>query len=148
MTGWRIGWIEGPASIGQKVENLIQYSTSGVAEFMQSAALVALEEGDEFAERVIDDARAGLKVVSEGLAATGRCGFARPQGAFYAFFSIDGEPDTDRLGLRLVDEAGIGLAPGSAFGPEGAGFMRLCFVRRREGLQDAMNRLNAWIARR
>ncbi|MCB1478893.1 MAG: pyridoxal phosphate-dependent aminotransferase [Tepidamorphaceae bacterium] len=148
MTGWRIGWIEAPEAIGIKLENLIQYSTSGVAGFMQRAALTALQEGDEFAESVIADARRGREIVSEGLKKSGRCRFTEPDGAFYAFFGIEGEPDTDRLGLRLVDEAGIGIAPGRAFGPEGAGYMRLCFVRRPSGLGEAMNRLNAWLTQR
>ena len=148
MTGWRIGWIEAPESIGIKLENLIQYSTSGVAAFMQQAALAAMQEGDEFAESVISDACRGRAIVSEGLRKSGRCRFAEPDGAFYAFFGIDGEPDTDKLGLRLVDEAGIGIAPGRAFGPEGAGYMRMCFVRRPAGLSDAMSRLNLWLAKR
>ncbi|MFN0262453.1 pyridoxal phosphate-dependent aminotransferase [Tepidamorphus sp. 3E244] len=146
MTGWRIGWIEGPESIGLETENIIQYSISGVASFMQTAAITALHEGDEFAEGVIADARAGRQIVSEGLAQSGRCRFAEPEGAFYSFFAIDGFKDTDKLGLRLVDEAGIGIAPGSAFGVEGKGFLRICFVRRRDGLREAMDRLNRWIA--
>ncbi|MCC0015761.1 MAG: pyridoxal phosphate-dependent aminotransferase [Rhodobiaceae bacterium] len=147
MTGWRLGWIEAPETIGVKIENLVQYSTSGVPAFLQSAAETALRQGDAFAEQVIGDARRGREIISAGLAQSGRCRFAPPDGAFYAFFAIDGEPDTDRLGLRLVDEAGIGMAPGRAFGEHGAGYMRLCFVRRPQGLQDAMRRLNAWLAR-
>ncbi len=48
MTGWRVGWIVAPPELGQVLENLIQYSTSGVAQFMQRGAVVALDQGDEF----------------------------------------------------------------------------------------------------
>ena len=48
MTGWRMGWIAAHPSLGQVVENLIQYSTSGVAQFMQRAGVVALEQGEDF----------------------------------------------------------------------------------------------------
>jgi aspartate/methionine/tyrosine aminotransferase len=71
--------------------------------------------------------------------------FAWPEGAFYLFFSIDGEADTARLGLRLVDEANIGLAPGTAFGPGGEQFMRICFARRADDLAEAARRLIAWL---
>jgi aspartate/methionine/tyrosine aminotransferase len=53
MTGWRIGWLEAPVELAQMVENLIQYSTSGVAAFMQRAAIVALNEGDAFIDEQI-----------------------------------------------------------------------------------------------
>lgn len=48
MTGWRVGWLVAPPAIGQVIENLIQYSTSGVAQFMQRGAVAALDHGDGF----------------------------------------------------------------------------------------------------
>jgi len=54
---------------------------------------------------------------------------------------FDGEPDARRLALRLVDEANVGLAPGTAFGSGGERFMRLCFARSAEQLAIAMERL-------
>ncbi len=147
MTGWRIGWIEAPAALGQVVENLIQYSTSGVAAFMQRGAIAALERGDGFTDHLIRQARVGRDIVSEALVASGRARYAPPKGAFYAFFGIDGAPDTDQLGLTLVDEANIGLAPGRAFGAAGKGFMRLCFLRSEATLRDAASRLSDWLAR-
>lgn len=145
MTGWRIGWIEAPAALGQTIENLVQYSTSGVAAFMQRAAIVALDRGDDFANHLIAMARRGREIVCDGLRSTGRARFAAPDGAFYLFFGIDGEPDTDRLGLKLVDEANIGLAPGRAFGDAGGGFLRLCFLRSDQQLTEAVDRLVAWV---
>jgi aspartate/methionine/tyrosine aminotransferase len=145
MTGWRIGWIEAPASLGQVIENLVQYSTSGVAAFMQRAAIAGLTQGDEFIAYQVERAHRGRDIVCDTLAATGRVRFARPAGAFYLFFSIDGETDVARLGLRLVDEANVGLAPGTAFGPGGEGFMRLCFARGAESLTEAAERLAGWL---
>ena len=71
-----------------------------------------------------------------------------PKGAFYLFFGIDGEPDTGRLGLRLVDEANIGLAPGDAFGPAGRGYLRFCFARSPESVAEAARRLVTWLEKR
>jgi aspartate/methionine/tyrosine aminotransferase len=147
MTGWRIGWLEAPAALGPVVENLIQYSTSGVATFLQRAAVVALEEGEDFVRLQIDRARIGRDLVVAALVGTGRVRLATPAGAFYLFFGIDGITDTRRLGLRLVDEANVGLAPGTAFGPGGEAFLRFCFARGEDQLREAADRLVAWIGR-
>ena len=147
MTGWRIGWLSAPPILGQAIENLIQYSTSGVAVFMQRAATVALDEGDDFLRFQVARAHAGRDIVCGGLAATGRARFAEPDGSFYLFFAIDGESDTRRLALRLVDEANVGVAPGSTFGEAGAGYVRLCFARDAGQIRTATERLADWIAR-
>jgi aspartate/methionine/tyrosine aminotransferase len=141
MTGWRIGWIAAHPALGQHVENLIQYATSGVAQFMQRAAVVALDRGDEFIAYQVARARASRDVACEVLARNGRCTFAVPSGAFYLLFAVDGETDSRRLAFRLIDEAAVGLAPGSAFGPGGEGFLRLCFARAPEQVADAADRI-------
>ena len=148
MTGWRIGWLSAPPALGATIENLVQYSTSGVAVFMQRAATVALDEGDAFIDRQVERGRIGRDIAVDGLRATGKVRFAEPEGAFYLFFSVDGESDTRRLGLRLVDEAGVGVAPGSSFGEAGAGFMRLCFLRDAGQVRTGIERLAAWISGR
>ena len=73
--------------------------------------------------------------------------FAMPDGGFYVFFEVEGESDSRSLALRLVDEAGIGLAPGVAFGDPGASFMRLCFARDPIQLEEAASRLTRWLRR-
>ncbi len=147
MTGWRIGWISAHPSLGQVIENLIQYSTSGVAPFVQRAAVAALERGESFFAHLLDRTRRGRKIVCEGLAATGRCRFVAPDGAFYLFFQVEDETDTRHLALRLVDEAKVGLAPGTAFGRGGEPFLRLCFARDSNQLATALDRLSAILSR-
>jgi aspartate/methionine/tyrosine aminotransferase len=147
MTGWRIGWIVAHPSLGQVVENMIQYATSGVAQFMQRGAVTALERGEGFVAHTIERARRGRDVCCKALAATGRVRSAEPQGAFYLFFSVDGEADTRRLAMRLIDEANVGLAPGLAFGAGGERFMRLCFARDAGQLEAAVGRVAAAISR-
>ena len=141
MTGWRIGWLKAPPSLGQVVENLIQYSTSGVAAFMQRAAVAALERGEGFVAHQIARARAGKDILSEALADNARCRFAAPNGAFYLFFRVDGETDSRRLALRLIDQIAVGLAPGSALGSGGREFLRACFARKSEDVEVAAQRL-------
>ena len=85
--------------------------------------------------------------MTEGLAATGRVELATPEGAFYLFPRILGHDDSRALAFRLIDEAGIGAAPGYAFGPGGEGRLRLCFARAPEQVREATRRLSAWLGR-
>ena len=147
MTGWRIGWLYAPPELGQTIENLIQYNSSGVAVFMQRAGVVALEQGEAFADQQVARAHAGRDLVCDRLAPLNRIRFARPEGAFYLLFGIEGEEDTDALALRLIDEANVGLAPGTAFGQGGETFLRLCFARSSDSLSEAMDRLVHWVER-
>src|SRR2546421_952573 len=141
MTGWLIGWIAAHPKLGQVIENMIQDSTSGVAQFMQRAAVTAIERGESFVMHLIERARRGRDISCDVLAATGRVRFARPEGAFYLFFNVDGEIDTRRLVMRLIDEANVGMAPGTAFGTGGEKFLRLCFARNPEQLETAVRRV-------
>lgn len=145
MTGWRIGWLQAPAGLGQVIENLIQYNTSGVAPFMQRGAIAALNDGDAFVETQVQRARDGLEIVRSALAPYNSVRFVAPAGAFYAFFGVDGVTDSSSAALRLVDEANIGLAPGTAFGKGGDRYFRLCFLRSPDQLREAMHRLTTWI---
>ena len=87
-------------------------------------------------------------MVVEALAATNRVDIAMPDGAFYMFFAIDGMPDSRAAAFALVDEAGVGLAPGTAFGPGGERFLRLCFNRDLDQIADAAGRIAEWISGR
>jgi aspartate/methionine/tyrosine aminotransferase len=147
MTGWRIGWIAAHPSLGQVIENMIQYATSGVAQFMQRAAVTAIERGESFVTHLIERARRGREISCTALAATGRVRFAQPDGAFYLFFMVDGETDTRRLVMRLIDEANVGLAPGTAFGAGGERFVRLCFARNAEQLEAAVGRIASVVSK-
>src|SRR6185295_15423275 len=148
MTGWRIGWIVAHPSLGQVIENMIQYATSGVAQFTQRAAVTALERGEGFVAHLIERARRGREIACDVLGATGRCRFVPPAGAFYLFFTVDGETDTRRLVMRLIDEANVGMAPGTAFGVGGEHFLRLCFARNAEQLEAAVGRIAEVLSRR
>ncbi|PVB63196.1 aspartate aminotransferase [Labrenzia sp. 011] len=145
MTGWRVGWISAPAVLGQVIENLIQYSTSGVPSFSQWGAVAALTEGRDFLGEQVARAARGRECVLSGLKGLNRVKVLPPQGAFYLFFSIDGVTDTRRFALDLVHQTGVGLAPGTAFGPGGENYLRLCFARREDHLQEAVRRISAWL---
>ncbi|TVR10578.1 MAG: aminotransferase class I/II-fold pyridoxal phosphate-dependent enzyme [Salinarimonadaceae bacterium] len=140
MTGWRIGWIEAPAALGQTIENLVQYSSSGVPVFVQRAAITALEHGESFVAHQIARARRGREIVYDALAGIPGLVAPKPPGALYAFFALPGR-DARATAFRLIDEAGVGLAPGGAFGDNARDCLRLCFARKAEDLEETMRRL-------
>ncbi|WP_105384892.1 pyridoxal phosphate-dependent aminotransferase [Neorhizobium alkalisoli] len=148
MTGWRVGWMVAPAEIGQTLTNLIQYSTSGVAQFMQKGAIAALDEGDDFVRTNIERARRSRDILCDALIATNRVETRKPDGALYAFLKIDGVADSRDEAFRIVDKTGVGMAPGTAFGPGGQGFMRACYLRDPLQIEDAAERLSDYIRSR
>lgn len=147
MTGWRIGWLRTHPSLERTFENLVQYSSSGVAGFLQRGAIAALDEGDAFLASQITQAQAARDLICKKLQETGRVRFSVPPGAFYLFFAIDGMKDSTQAAFDIVDKALVGLAPGIAFGKAGEGHLRLCFHRRLDHIEEAANRLAEWIRR-
>jgi len=143
MTGWRMGWVVASKQLGQVYENLIQYNTSGVPTFLQYGAVAALEKGDAFLAETVTRCAKGRDMVTETFARLPRVRYAPPKGAFYAFFSVDGEPDARKLAFKLVDRANVGLAPGTAFGVGAPNFLRLCFAASLDRLGEGLNRIEA-----
>lgn len=146
MTGWRVGWIVAHESLGQIIENLIQYSTSGVAQFLQRGATIALNEGDSVIRRNYDKAAKARDLLCDTLIATNRVETLKPDGAIYAFLKIDGITDSRKAAFDIVDRTNVGLAPGSAFGAGGTEFFRACFLRDLAIVGKAAERLADYIA--
>jgi aspartate/methionine/tyrosine aminotransferase len=147
MTGWRVGWLLCPADVGPTIQNLIQYSTSGVAQFMQRGAVAALDLGDEFIQRNVERARLSRDILFDALLSTNRVEASRPPGAFYAFLKIDGVADSRQAAFDIVDATSVGLAPGSAFGPAAQSFLRACFLRDPAQIGEGAERLYNYIMR-
>jgi len=141
MTGWRQGWLIHPASLGPVIGNLIEYNTSGGQSFLQLACLAAMTEGEPFVESLVARCSQAAELVYQGLAAFPRVSLARPAGAFYSFFRVEGVDDSLAFAKRLLTETGVGLAPGAAFGPGGEGHLRLCFAGAPDRLGKALERL-------
>jgi len=147
MTGWRVGWMVVPESLIKDLEKLIEYNFSCIFEPIQKAAVVALEHGEksvnELRQRLVDSRRL-LETQMKALP-----GIETPnaQGAMYLFFKIQGFEDSMQLAKRLVNEVGLGLAPGVAFGEEGEGWLRWCHaVSDDTTLLEGIARLKQFIA--
>ncbi|MDH3380937.1 MAG: pyridoxal phosphate-dependent aminotransferase, partial [Gammaproteobacteria bacterium] len=100
MTGWRVGWTVIPKGLGQVYENLVQYNTSGTAEFLQRGCVAAIDHGDNFLAEQVARCSAGRELVCDALLELSNVRIVKPKGAFYLFFRVDGEPDSVNLTKR------------------------------------------------
>jgi aspartate/methionine/tyrosine aminotransferase len=148
MTGWRLGWIVAPPALMPDLGKLIEYNTSCSPVFVQRAGVVAIRDGEPTVLHTLGRFRSARDLLLRELATISGVEAVPPQGAMYAFFRIAGMTDSLAFCKRLVRDAHLGLAPGSAFGPEGEGFVRWCFAASHGRLQDGVERLRKFIARR
>ena len=146
MTGWRLGWIIYPEGATTAFEKLIQFNTSGGLVFLQHGAIAALEQGDAFVESFVAHCRAGREVAARRLARMQRLRVVPAAGSFYAMFEIAGVTDTPQFCKRAVREAGIGMAPGTAFGAGSERHVRMCIAKTTGLLEAAMDRLEDYLA--
>jgi aspartate/methionine/tyrosine aminotransferase len=141
MTGWRLGWLVVPAPLSADLAKLIEYNTSCAPVFVQRAAVVAVRDGEPVIARTLQRFRAARDFLVRELNAIPGVEAALPSGAMYAFFRVAGMTDSLEFCKRLVHDAGLGLAPGAAFGPDGEGYVRWCFASGLDRLAEGIARL-------
>jgi len=145
MTGWRLGWLVVPPTLAADLAKLIEYNTSCAPVFVQRAGIAALNQGEAQVRRSLERLRRAREFLLAELASVPGVAAAAPDGAMYAFLRVEGAADSLEFCKRLVRETGLGLAPGSAFGPEGEGYVRWCFAASEPRLADGVARLRAML---
>ena len=146
MTGWRLGWLVVPQGLSADLGKLIEYNTSCAPVFVQRAGIAALKDGEPVIAATRERFRHCRDFLVGELRKTNRIEVALPPGTMYAFFKVDGVGDSLAFCKKLVRDHGLGLAPGSAFGPEGEGFVRWCFAASDERLAEGVKRLRRALA--
>jgi len=146
MTGWRIGWLAGPQHVVDAASALQSQSTSNVCTFAQYGALAALQGSRDCVHEMAARFTERRTLLSEGLRAIDGLKLLPPEGAFYAF------PDVSAWGLdsmtlcrRLLDEVGLAVVPGVAFGDDRC--IRLSCAASPATLQDGLQRLASFLGR-
>ena len=147
MTGWRLGWIVAPAALMDDLGKLVEYNTSCAPAFVQQAGVTAVQQGERFAHELSGELRGARDHLVQALAALPGVDVKAPPGAMYLFFSLPGAARSLELCKALVREVGLGLAPGSAFGPEGEGFVRWCYACDPHRLDAGVERLQRFLGR-
>lgn len=145
MTGWRIGYAGGPKEIIGAMKKIQSQSTSNPCSIAQKAAVAALTGGHESVQKMVDAFKERHQFVSERLDGMSGVEVIPADGTFYIFPNVQqiiekrGFANDIEFADRLLQEQGVALVPGSAFGNEGC--IRISFATSMEILQDAMNRL-------
>ena len=148
MTGWRLGWLVMPAAMTPSIGKLIEFNTSCAPVFAQRAAAAALLHNQDITPRVVAHLKRCRDTLVPLLKTLPGVQVAPARGGMYAFFRLEGHPDSLQTAKRLVAEAGLGLAPGEAFAPEAAGWLRWCFASKDLGrLAQGVGRLKDWLAK-
>jgi aspartate aminotransferase len=143
MTGWRLGFGIMPEPLAERVGLLLTHSIGCTATFTQLAGLAALTGPQEPVEVVLAEYQRRRDVLIPGLNKIQGIQCRTPQGAFYAFPNVTAFGKTsDWLASYLLEEAGVAVLPGTAFGPGGEGYLRLCFANSMDNIQTALG----WIA--
>jgi aspartate aminotransferase len=147
MTGWRLGWLVLPDSIGRVVGDSNELFISHAPTFVQVAATAALAEGEATLAVMLEHYEANRELCMSALSAMPRVTVPRPEGAFYVFPRIDGLEDSAAFCRELLLAERVGLAPGAAFGTGGEGSVRLCYAGERQWLEDGFERLERFLTK-
>jgi aspartate/methionine/tyrosine aminotransferase len=145
MTGWRMGWMVLPRSLVDSMGVVIEYNTSCAPDFVQSGAIAALNDGEPHIAALRTELAAAKDQVVGALRALPDVQAPEPEGGMYAFFKIEGRGSSIELAKDMIARSALGLAPGSAFGPEGEGWLRWCFANRPEKNAEGLARLAAYL---
>ena len=148
MTGWRLGWLVMLADMTEHMGKLIEFNTSCASGFVQRAGVAAMHGAAGVVPGVVAQMQACRDRLFAELSTIPGLELAVPDGGMYAFFSLPGHTDDVLTAKRLVAEAGLGLAPGSAFAPEAQGWLRWCFASKDQPrLGEGASRLRRWLGK-
>jgi aspartate/methionine/tyrosine aminotransferase len=147
MTGWRLGYGVMPPDLAEHVTRLMVNSASCTASFVQLAGIAALQGDQTPVATMVAEFKRRRDLIVDGLNALPGVSCTRPRGAFYAFPNITrtGRPSAE-VAERLLQEAGVAVLSGTAFGEHGEGYLRLSYANSEAKLTLALERMRPVLA--
>jgi aspartate/methionine/tyrosine aminotransferase len=150
MTGWRVGWMVGPADIVEAANSHQSHATGNVDNVAQQAALAALRGPQDTVEQMREAFDSRRKLMFSLVSDIPGVACVEPQGAFYVFpdvrMALDGRwASTDELATVILEEAGVALVPGESFGAPG--HLRLSYATGEAEIERGMDRIRGLLAR-
>jgi aspartate/methionine/tyrosine aminotransferase len=146
MTGWRCGYAAVPERLVEPLVRFFVNSTSCVPPFVQLAGVAALTGPQDEPHAMAEEFRGRRELVVSGLNELPGVTCRVPRGAFYAFPNVSAVPlETEELADRLLQEAGVAVLAGSAFGRYGQDNLRISYANSRENLALALERMGAFL---
>jgi aminotransferase len=148
MTGWRIGYVAAPAALMAGIAKVHQYGIMCAPTAAQHAAMEAIRSGAPYVAEMRAEYDRRRRLMTSRLNRMGLLCF-EPEGAFYCFPNITSTGlDDEAFAQELLHEERVAVVPGRAFGPSGAGHVRMCYATAYEDIEEAMDRMERFVERR
>jgi len=142
MTGWRLGYGVMPPPLAEHLTRLMVNSASCTATFVQLAGIAALQGDQTPVARMVAEFKRRRDLVVEGLNKLPGVSCQRPRGAFYVFPNVRQlKRPSKEIATRLLEEAGVALLWGTAFGEYGEGYLRISYATSEENLRKGLDRM-------
>jgi aspartate aminotransferase len=146
MTGWRLGYGIMPPGLAEAMTRLLINSNSCTTHFVQLAGIQALDGPQDSVSAMVEEFRGRRDAIVEGLNTIPGFRCARPAGAFYAFPNVTGTGMESReLAAHLLEDAGVAVLDGAAFGAAGRGYLRLSYATSREKIRAGLERITRFM---
>ena len=147
MTGWRLGYCAGPASLIAAMYLILQQSSRGPATFVQDAGVAALDKPQDCVAAMQIEYAKRRQQVSAALAGLPGVNVLLPEGGFFAMLDVRALGlASDEIRRRLLHEQGVVVVHGSAYGPAGEGTLRVSFASGGKNLSEGLEHLRAGLA--
>lgn len=147
MAGWRLGYLVAPPAFTPLLDNLAVNAYACTATFTQYAGIAALEGDQSPVMTMVKEFKSRRQVIVDGLNTLPGVSCTTPGGAFYAFPNIQKTGlSSDVLATRILQEAGVALLPGTAFGQYGEGYLRLSYANSLDNIKEALHRLQKFFS--
>lgn len=146
MTGWRLGWVVAPPDMFNAVSKLQSHSVTCAVSFVQKGGIEALRGPQDSVVAIREEFRARRDLVCDLIGDIPSLHCTKPKGAFYVFPSYDFEMNSEDLCTYLLENANVGVTPGTAFGPNSEGYFRISYAASREALEEGLGRIKKALA--
>ena len=142
MTGWRLGSVVGPSDIIEKMQLLLETTSSCVPPFIQKAGIEAIDGDQTFHEYMHNEYRKRRDLIVRELNSIENINCVMPGGAFYVFINIKKTNMTsEQFCDYILEDANVAILPGTSFGRFGEGYVRMCYAVKQELIVDAVERI-------
>ncbi len=147
MTGWRLGYVVAPEDIIHKMDLLLADAVSCTTSFVQKGGVEALRNSQDFVDMIMDHFSERREAIVSGLNEVPGFSCIYPKGAFYVFPNIkETGMESEELADHILEEAGVCLLPGTAFGDQGEGYLRLSYASSLDEIEKGIERLKETMA--
>ena len=141
MTGWRLGWIIIPEGLLNIFEKLNEFNVASPSSPAQHAGITAINDGEDFLKTMINNLRNSRELTINSLSNFSRVILPFPEAAFYAYFKVKDVHDSEKFCFEVLSSTGVGLAPGTSFGTGGNSWIRICYAKSPDLLNQAFEKL-------